>query len=290
MRRRWCRRRRVCSSSRLVAIVVHAVFDEGPLQVELLAYPRAPPAGAAPGSLTREREEAFGGTLAGGWIGEADQLLAQHGVDRGALFCSAHARALQNVLVDRDGEISHEISVTRDQCRLGSCRGAPGCLRIVVTPAQSETRAAKNGLPNEESPAFAGLSQTSREARAYLMNSTSLYFGSGHRSSATIFSSLSATSRTLSIAGITLSRMKTAHTAGVESSWLSGRLMSSSALIAVTNSPTRPSVSVIRSATPASRSRARWRSAAGSSSVRAIAAAVSASMLSFTAYCSVKTS
>src|SRR5215217_9342010 len=114
MRRRWYRRRRVCSSSRLVAIVVHALFDRESLEVEILAYPRAPPAGAAPGSLTREREEAVGGTIAGGWIGEADQLLAQHGVDRGALFRRSHTRALQNVLVDRDGEIGHEISVTRD--------------------------------------------------------------------------------------------------------------------------------------------------------------------------------
>jgi hypothetical protein len=123
-----------------------------------------------------------------------------------------------------------------------------------------------------------------------LINSTSLYFGSGHRSSATIFSSLSATSRAAFIAGITLSRMKTAHAAGGSSSWFSLRLTASSALIAATNSPTRPSVYVMSSGTAASRSSARWRSAAGSSSVRAIAAAVSASMLSFTAYCSVKTS
>ena len=37
---------------------------------------------------------------------------------------------------------------------------------------------------------------------------------------------------------------------------------------------------------PASRSIVRWRSAAGSSSVRAIDAAVSASMLTFVEYCS----
>lgn len=41
----------------------------------------------------------------------------------------------------------------------------------------------------------------------YLMNRISEYFGNGQRSSATIFSSWSATSRTPSIAGITLSRM-----------------------------------------------------------------------------------
>ncbi len=41
----------------------------------------------------------------------------------------------------------------------------------------------------------------------YLMKSISEYFGSGHRSSATMRSSLSATSRTASIAGITVSRM-----------------------------------------------------------------------------------
>src|SRR5262249_43987096 len=41
----------------------------------------------------------------------------------------------------------------------------------------------------------------------YLMNSISEYFGSGHRSSATTCSSLSPTSRTPAIAGMTLSRM-----------------------------------------------------------------------------------
>jgi hypothetical protein len=41
----------------------------------------------------------------------------------------------------------------------------------------------------------------------YLMNSISEYFGSGQRSSATSFSRRSATSRTSSIAGITVSRM-----------------------------------------------------------------------------------
>jgi hypothetical protein len=39
------------------------------------------------------------------------------------------------------------------------------------------------------------------------MKSISSYFGSGQRSSATIFSSRSATLRTASIAGITVSRM-----------------------------------------------------------------------------------
>ena len=41
----------------------------------------------------------------------------------------------------------------------------------------------------------------------YLMNSISEYFGSGHKSSATSFSKRSATSRTSSIAGMTVSRM-----------------------------------------------------------------------------------
>ena len=55
-------------------------------------------------------------------------------------------------------------------------------------------------------------SSRSRPARrvpvvAYLMKSISEYFGSGQRSSATSFSSRSATSRTSSIAGITVSRM-----------------------------------------------------------------------------------
>lgn len=106
---------------------MHASLDREPLEVELLAAPRAPPAGAVPGSFAREREEAVGGTIAGGWIGEADQLLAQHGVDRGPLFRRSHTRALQNVFVNRDGEIGHGISVTRDQCSVGVgyFRGAP---------------------------------------------------------------------------------------------------------------------------------------------------------------------
>lgn len=95
---------------------MHALLDRESLEVELLAGPRAPPAGAAPGSLTCEREEAVSSTIAGGWTSEADQLLPQHGVDRGALFRRSHARALQNVLIDRDREIGHGISVTRDQC------------------------------------------------------------------------------------------------------------------------------------------------------------------------------
>src|SRR6185369_12492644 len=88
-------------------------------------------------------------TIAGGWIGEADQLLAQHGVDRGALFRRSHTRALQNVLVDRDGEISHGISVTRDQCEAfaptrnagspvaagaSALRRSSGCYDCVVHP------------------------------------------------------------------------------------------------------------------------------------------------------------
>ena len=42
------------------------------------------------------------------------------------------------------------------------------------------------------------------------MNRISEYFGSGHRSSATTFSSLSAASRTSAIAGTTESRMNSA--------------------------------------------------------------------------------
>ncbi len=45
-----------------------------------------------------------------------------------------------------------------------------------------------------------------------------------------------------------------------------------------------------RPATPLAFSSVRWRTAAGRISVRAIEAAVSASMLSFVAYCSTKTS
>src|SRR3954470_13850838 len=61
---------------------------------------------------------------------------------------------------------------------------------------------------NDEGPAEAGPSRTSAcRRRRYLMNSISEYFGSGHRSSATMRSRRSATSRTASIAGITLSRI-----------------------------------------------------------------------------------
>ncbi len=60
------------------------------------------------------------------------------------------------------------------------------------------------------------------------MNSISEYFGNGHRSSATILSSLSATSRTSSIAGSTRSCTYAAHLAGVESSSFSLRFASSS--------------------------------------------------------------
>ena len=56
-------------------------------------------------------------------------------------------------------------------------------------------------------------------------------------------------------------------------------------------SPTSPeSDSTAVTPSPAARSIARWRTAAGSSCVRAIVAAVSASMLTFVAYCSVITS
>ena len=70
----------------------------------------------------------------------------------------------------------------------------------------------------------------------YLMNSISEYFGSGHRSSATIRSSLSATSRTASIAGMTLSRMYFACSRPSSAGWWA--LASSSCWIAVTNSST----------------------------------------------------
>ena len=61
--------------------------------------------------------------------------------------------------------------------------------------------------PNDEGPAGAGPSHCvcSVGSRRYLMNRISEYFGSGQRSSATIRSSLSATSRTASIAGMTVS-------------------------------------------------------------------------------------
>jgi hypothetical protein len=52
--------------------------------------------------------------------------------------------------------------------------------------------------------------QTTKQAlivRAYLMKSISEYLGSGQRSSGTSFSKRSATSRTSSIAGTTVSRM-----------------------------------------------------------------------------------
>ncbi len=48
---------------------------------------------------------------------------------------------------------------------------------------------------------------SSDASHPYLMKSISEYFGSGHRSSATSFSSRSATSRVSSIAAITVSRM-----------------------------------------------------------------------------------
>jgi hypothetical protein len=59
----WCRRRRARSSSRLVAIFAQALFDREALEMQLVSAPRAPPAGAVPGSLTCEREEAIGGTI-----------------------------------------------------------------------------------------------------------------------------------------------------------------------------------------------------------------------------------
>ena len=69
-------------------------------------------------------------------------------------------------------------------------------------------RRARAGLPRRATqhsrrrPAAAGALRCYGGARdGYLMNSISEYFGSGHRSSATSFSSRSATSRTSSIAG-----------------------------------------------------------------------------------------
>ena len=53
----------------------------------------------------------------------------------------------------------------------------------------------------------------------YLMKSISEYFGNGHRSSATRPSSLSAVSRVLSIAGITLSRMYSASLSPSAAGW-----------------------------------------------------------------------
>ena len=125
------------------------------------------------------------------------------------------------------------------------------------------------------------------------MKSTSEYFGSGQVSSGTTFSSRSATERTASMASITAlwTYLAPSITSSV-SGWL--RLAASSASTASTNSSIRAvsssSSRVTPTELPASLStRSHWM-AAGSSIVRAIAAAVSPSMLIVVVYCSRKTS
>ena len=75
---------------------------------------------------------------------------------------------------------------------------AMGHLELLAEPAKRSHPApsARRTFPGVPSP-----------PNRYLMNRISAYFGSGHRSSATTFSSLSAAVRTSSIAGITVSRM-----------------------------------------------------------------------------------
>lgn len=62
-------------------------------------------------------------------------------------------------------------------------------------------------LRQQKAPIPGAFLTVSAFERGYLMNRISEYFGSGHRSSATSFSSLSAISRTAFIAGMTVSRM-----------------------------------------------------------------------------------
>ena len=103
-------------------------------------------------------------------------------------------------------------------------------------------------------------------------------------------SSWSATVRMASMAGMTLSRMYLDHLRASSSGWFSARLTSSSLPIAFQRSFSRPSDSVTAPSRPAAFSSARCRAAAGRIIVRAIDAAVSASMFSLTAYCSSATS
>ncbi len=125
------------------------------------------------------------------------------------------------------------------------------------------------------------------------MNSTSEYFGSGQRSSGTTFSSLSAISRTLPIASMTAlwTYLAPSRTSSVSGCAL---LAASRSKIASTNASTSPPSSSVRRAMPVPPSVAPSLPshviAAGSSIVRAIAAAVSPSMLIVVVYCSRKTS
>src|SRR4029079_16364650 len=103
---------------------------------------------------------------------------------------------------------------------------------------------------DDEGPPGAGPSRASASrSRSYLMKRTSEYFGSGHRSSGTTFSSLSATARTPFIASITA---LWTYLASSSTSPLSGcsRLAASRAKIASTNSSTSVLASSFRRVTP----------------------------------------
>ena len=120
------------------------------------------------------------------------------------------------------------------------------------------------------------------------MKSISSYFGSGQRSSATTFSSLSAASRTLVhrrdlvVAGVDRQLEALEAGVGVRRLQLAQRL---DQLVDQLRDLARDAV-----ATPASLISARWRSAAGRIIVLAIEKVVSASMLARIAYCSTQTS
>ncbi len=101
-------------------------------------------------------------------------------------------------------------------------------------------------------------------------------------------SSWSATSRTASMAGSTLSRMYAACFMAVPCGWLAFTL--SSVLMRVTSSRVSSVTSAVSSSMPASSHSSMWRRAAGRMSVRAMLAAVSASMFSLVMYCSTNTS
>ena len=125
------------------------------------------------------------------------------------------------------------------------------------------------------------------------MKRISEYFGSGQRSSGTIRSSLSATSRTADMASMTVVWTYLAAPMSESfSGWL--RFASSSSKIRSVSASTRPEVSWVRRAMPVPpltlSSVASQRIAAGRSIVRAIEAAVSASMLIVVMYCSTATS
>ena len=125
------------------------------------------------------------------------------------------------------------------------------------------------------------------------MKSISEYFGSGHRSSGTTRSSRSATSRTASIAGSTVSRTYLAsleHVAVLRV--VAVRLLErEDRLDELVDQPAELLLQARDAlSSSAASSVADHCIAAGSSIVRAIDAAVSASMLSFVTYCSSSTS